>query len=355
LRRLLRLVLVLLLAAGVLLGAAAAWAWRELARPFQGFAGDAVTVEVASGSSAREILAQLESAGVLRSALLARLYLVHVLGDPPLQAGEYEFRGETTAHGVLEKLARGDVVMHSVTIVEGLTLEETAATLSAAGRGETASFLAAMRDPQPIADLDPRATDLEGYLLPDTYSFPRSADEAAIVAAIVRAFHARHAAEIRPLLDPAAPANLREVVTLASIVEKEARLDEERPRIASVYRNRLRIGMGLYADPTIIFALKKRGVWDGNLRRRDLELDDPYNTYRFPGLPPGPICSPGIASLRAAAAPETGTFLYFVSRNDGSHVFASTLAEHNRNVERWQRQYWRERWAQERSRAANSH
>jgi UPF0755 protein len=141
---------------------------------------------------------------------------------------------------------------------------------------------------------------------------------------------------------------------LASIVEKEARLDEERPRIASVYVNRLRIGMALYADPTIIFALKRRGVWDGNLRRADLALDDPYNTYRFAGLPPGPICSPGLASLRAAAAPEEGTFLYFVGRNDGSHVFAETLAEHNRNVERWQKQYWRERWARERAAKTDS-
>ncbi len=304
-RRLLRFVFVCVLVAGVVGGAAAAWVWRELGRPFQGFAGDTMTVDVASGSSARDILAQLERAGVLRSALLSRLYLVRVMGDPPLQAGEYAFRGQATARAVLEKLVRGEVVLHSVTIVEGLTLAETATALSTAGLGEAGPFLAAMRDPELIADLDPRATDLEGYLLPDTYSFPRSADEAAIVAAIVRAFRNRYAAEVQPLLDSSAPAALRDVVTLASIVEKEARLDEERPRIASVYRNRLRIGMGLYADPTIIFALKKRGVWNGNLRRPDLELDDPYNTYRFPGLPPGPICSPGLASLRAAAAPET--------------------------------------------------
>jgi len=217
-----------------------------------------------------------------------------------------------------------------------------------------AAFLQAAREASLVQELDPEAKDLEGYLFPDTYSFPRGTGEAAIVAEMLRTFRARYDAEVVPLRGPDSP-GLRQIVTLASIVEKEARLDEERPRIASVYRNRLRIGMGLYADPTIIFALKKRGVWDGNLRRGDLELDDPYNTYRFPGLPPGPICSPGLASLRAAAAPEQGTFLYFVSRNDGSHVFASTLEEHNRNVERWQRQYWRERWAQERADVANSH
>ena len=145
---------------------------------------------------------------------------------------------------------------------------------------------------------------------------------------------------------------LRELVTLASIVEKECRLDEERPLVAGVYAHRLRIGMGLYADPTVIYALKKLGRWDGNLRRPDLKLDSPYNTYVGPGLPPGPICSPGLASLEAAAAPADIPYLYFVSRNDGSHVFARTLAEHNRNVSKWQKQYWRERWARERQRAA---
>ncbi len=138
-------------------------------------------------------------------------------------------------------------------------------------------------------------------------------------------------------------------MTLASIVEKEAQLDEERPVIAGVYRNRLDRGIGLYADPTVIFALKQLGTWDGDIRRRDLELDSPYNTYRYPGLPPGPICSPGLASLLAAATPADVPYIYFVSRNDGTHVFAETLREHNRNVDEWQRRYWRDR----RNRGAN--
>jgi UPF0755 protein len=136
---------------------------------------------------------------------------------------------------------------------------------------------------------------------------------------------------------------VRELVTLASIVEKEARLAAERPLIAAVYANRLERGMGLYADPTVIYALKKAGRWDGNIRRADLALDSPYNTYRHAGLPPGPIASPGAGSLRAAAAPADVPHLYFVGRNDGSHVFATTLQEHNRNVHQWQRLYWRER------------
>jgi len=130
-------------------------------------------------------------------------------------------------------------------------------------------------------------------------------------------------------------------VILASLVEKEARLDSERPLIAAVYANRLRRGIGLYADPTIIHALKLLGRWNGNLTKNDLRMDSPWNTYRVSGLPPGPICSAGLASLEAAAQPARVSFLYFVSRNDGSHVFADTLAEHNRNVERWQKRPWR--------------
>lgn len=353
-KRLPRIAAAILFVAGLAAAAAVAWAWQELGRPHRGFAEESVTVNIESGTSARQILARLERAGVISNALLARLYLVHVLGDPPLRAGEYAFRESASARAVLDRLIRGDIVLHSATVVEGLTLQETAAALAAAGLGDAAAFLAVMRDPRPIADLDAAASDLEGYLFPDTYAFPRGTGERAIVETIVKTFRERYRGAVEPLRQPTR-GGLRELVTLASIVEKEARLDEERARIASVYRNRLRIGMALYADPTIIFALKKRGVWDGNLRRRDLELDDPYNTYRFPGLPPGPICSPGLASLQAAAVPEEGTYLYFVSRNDGSHVFSTTLAEHNRNVERWQRQYWRERWAQERGNGANSH
>ncbi len=202
-----------------------------------------------------------------------------------------------------------------------------------------------MRSPARILDLDPDAADLEGYLFPDTYSFARGAGEDQIVDLMVSTFR-RNWEEVLAARSDVEP-DPRELVTLASIVEKEALLDDERPLIAGVYRNRLRRGIALYADPTVIYALKLRGTWDGNLRRPDLELDSPYNTYRYPGLPPGPICSPGLASLLAAADPAQTDYLYFVSRNDGTHVFASTLREHNRNVERWQRRYWRERWRRE--------
>lgn len=335
----------LLLAVAALAGAV--WARRVAERPFQGYAGTSKTVEIEPGSSATRILERLAAEGVIADPRLARLWLVYVLGNPPLAAGEYRFEGPLTIRQAIDKLRRGDVVTHPVTIVEGLTLGETAAQLAASGLGDEKRFRAAMADPAAIRDLDPKAKDLEGYLFPDTYAFPKGTGEAAIVATLTRTFRDRFEAGVRPLLaartDSGPGRDLRSVVTLGSLVEKEARAAEERALIAGVYTRRLAIGMALQADPTVIFIRKRRGDWDGNLRRVDLEIDDPYNTYRFPGLPPGPIASPGLPSLVAAAAPAETRHLYFVSRNDGTHVFAESLAEHNRNVQEWQKRYWRRR------------
>jgi UPF0755 protein len=339
LRRLLALALLLAGAAG----AAAWWAWRTLHEPFGDVRGEArVTVE--PGQSGVAILATLERAGVIRDARLARLWLM-VRGDPALQAGEYLFRAPLSTPEALDKVIRGDVVAHRVTVPEGLTLEETADRLASARLGDRDAFLAIMREPQPIADLDPRAEDLEGYLFPDSYTFVADTPPRAIVDTMVANFRRRWRDQAAPRLPRDGGRTLREVVTLASIVEKEAKIAAERPLIAAAYANRLQRGMGLFADPTIIFALKRLGRWDGNIRRHDLALDSPYNTYRHAGLPPGPICSPGVGSLAAAADPADVPYLYFVSRNDGTHVFATTLDEHNRNVATWQRRYWRERRA----------
>lgn len=336
------LVLLILVAAG--LGAAVWWAQQELQRPV---GGDSETIEVASGTSAAGILSELERRGVLSNAFLTRLYLVHRLGDPSLKAGEYRFEEPASAVDVLQRLIDGDVVTYRVTVIEGLTLAETAEHLAIEGFGDVERFRDEMHGIERISDLDPRAKSLEGYLFPDTYHFARGTSEAAIVDSMVQAFRDR-IEELRATGALDGDSDVRELVTLASIVEKEAAIDDERPVIAGVYTNRLQRGIALYADPTVIFALKLAGTWDGNIRRPDLKIDSPYNTYRYPGLPPGPICSPGRASLEAAARPADVPYLYFVSRNDGSHVFARTLAEHNRNVDEWQRRYWRERWARER-------
>jgi len=336
------------LAAGLAAGGALWWARRSLETPYQGFSGDARTVVVEPGTPSTRILEQLAAEGVIRDPTLTRLWLIYGLGDPPLQAGEYRFHGAATAGQVIDKLARGEVLTHAVTVVEGLDLEETAEVLAAAGLGARDAFVAAMRDPAAIADLDPAADTLEGYLFPSTYNFRSGLAETEIVATLVATFRRQWNDTVAPRRNERAPDGVRGVVTLASLVEKEARLDAERPIIAAVYANRLERGIALYADPTVIFALKQLGRWDGNIRRPDLRLDHPYNTYVHPGLPPGPIASPGLASLLAAAAPSDAPYLYFVSRNDGSHVFSRTLAEHNDNVARWQKRYWRERWAEER-------
>ncbi|HVR95429.1 MAG TPA: endolytic transglycosylase MltG [Thermoanaerobaculia bacterium] len=329
------------------------WSWWKLQRPYQGYAGEERLVAVEPGMGVSQALDLLEHEGVLADAKLARSYLIYFMGDPKIQAGEYRFRGPMTTAQVLRKLVRGDVVTRSVTLVEGLTLEETAAQLAAKGFGRREVFLELMRSPELIADLDPEASDLEGYLFPETYSFANGTGEKEVVATLVKTFRRGYEREVRPRLRQSGGGRtLRQVLTLASIVEKEAQVADERPLIAGVYHNRLERGIGLAADPTVIYALKRLGRWNGNIRREDLRLDSPYNTYRYAGLPPGPICSPGLASLAAAAAPAPVPYLYFVSRNDGTHVFSETLAEHNRNVEQWQRRFWRERRAQQRREAA---
>jgi UPF0755 protein len=335
-------------------GAGGVWAWRAVHRPYQGWSGEEVLVDLPRGLGAQAIVEKLEEAGVIADARLALLHLVYALDEPPLLAGEYRFDRPASTAEVLDRIARGDVATHPLTIVEGLTLEETAAVIAAAGFGDEARLLRAMADPSRIRDLDPAAKDLEGYLFPDTYSFARGTSEDEVVATLVATF--RRMLEERvpgpgdpPGGRPAPRERLRELVTLASIVEKETGSDAERPLVAGVFANRLAQGIPLGADPTIIFALKKAGTWDGNIRRADLGLESPYNTYLHAGLPPGPICSPGLRSLQAAAAPAATRHLYFVSRNDGSHVFAETLAEHNRNVERWQKAFFRDR-----ARAANA-
>ena len=346
-RRVIKLLTLATLLALAASAAAGFWAWRYLHRPHQGYQGERL-VTIEPGMGATGILELLAENGILPDALLARAFLVYRLGDPSLKAGEYLFDRPLHTPQVLDKLIRGQVVTYPVTLIEGLTREEIADTMARKGFGDVETFRAEMARTDRIADLDPEAEDLEGYLFPDTYSFARGTTESEIVTTLVRTFRQRFTAAVEPHLTAGRGATIRELVTLASIVEKEAQVDDERQLIAGVYANRLRIGMGLYADPTIIFALRRLGRWDGNIRRRDLELDSPYNTYVYPGLPPGPICSPGLASLIAAASPADTRHLYFVSRNDGTHVFAETLRDHNRNVVRWQKQYWQRRWAEER-------
>jgi UPF0755 protein len=247
-----------------------------------------------------------------------------------------------TARQVADKIARGDVYFRPITFPEGLTIKQMAAAYEAKGFGPAAEFVAAARNAALVSAIDPAAKDLEGYLFPDTYKLPRTSTAPQLVARMVQDFMKA----LTPQIIEAAEARhltVRQFVTLASIVEKETGNKEERPLVAAVYSNRLRIGMGLQCDPTVIYALDRAGLYAGNLTRENLQFDSPYNTYRYAGLPPGPIASPGRASLDATAHPADVSYLYFVSKNDGSHAFATTLEEHNRNVQKYQIQYFRER------------
>jgi len=250
------------------------------------------------------------------------------------------------ARDVLGKIARGEVFTIAITFPEGLTIAEMSKIFEGHGFGSAASFVAAAHDPALAKSFDPGARDLEGYIFPDTYTVPRRTDANVLVHQMVERFEKVVTPDMRQAAADRG-VTVRQLVTLASIVEKETAQPAERPEIAAVYSNRLKIGMPLQCDPTVIYALERVGKFDGNLRRDDLAFDSPYNTYRYPGLPPGPIAAPGKASLEAAAHPADADYLYFVSRNDGSHAFARTLDEHNRNVQRYQVQYFRERRAAE--------
>jgi UPF0755 protein len=210
------------------------------------------------------------------------------------------------------------------------------------GLGTAESFVKAAKDPAPIHEIDPAARDLEGYLFPETYALSRHTDAVKLTRLMVARFEKVFTPELRQAA-AARMLTVRQAVTLASIVERETAKADERPLVAAVYTTRLRIGMPMQCDPTVIYGLIKAGRYDGNIHKDDLSFDSPYNTYRYPGLPPGPIASPGRASLEAAVHPATADYLYFVSRNDGSHEFARTLEEHNRNVQKFQVQYFRDR------------
>jgi UPF0755 protein len=296
-----------------------------------------LTLIVPPGASVRDVGAKLHGLGLVRHPAVFQALIV-IRGDQGrLRAGEYALQGGLDLGQIADKLVRGDVIRHVVTFPEGSSLEDMARI--AAGQGlDPVGFLAAARDPAPIRDLDPDAPDLEGYVFPDTYDVSRAPGAPkALVARAVRRFRAVIGPELPAVKADKSGLTLRQVVTLASLVETETARAEERPRVAAVFRNRLEKRMLLQTDPTVIYALRKAGKYDGNIRKVDLEIDSPYNTYKYAGLPPGPIASPGRASLHAVIHPAAVPDLYFVSRNDGSHEFSRTLTEHTRWVNIYQR------------------
>ena len=313
---------------------------QRMQEPYKGFASNEVFVEIPQGAGSAEIRHRLIDAGVVSDDFILRAAMWWSGRSRALQAGEYRFDQPISPLAVVDKIASGDVYTQRLTVPEGLTIAEMAKVFESRGFGPARDFIKAANDGALVRDLDPKARDLEGYLFPETYSLPRRADPTRLVGMMVDRFRASYDDTLRARAE-AQQLTTRQVVTLASLIEKETARGDERPLVAAVYRNRMKQGMGMQADPTVVYALMKAGKYDGNIRREDLNFDSPYNTYRYPGLPPGPIAAPGRASLEAAVSPADVPYLYFVSRNDGSHVFATTLKEHNANVYQYQVLYFR--------------
>ncbi len=340
--KLIKVVVLLLVVLGVGAVLAGSVVFGRLHQPYKGYDTPEQFVEIPSGATSAEIGRRLTDAGVVSNRLVFRAAMWRSGRARSLKAGEYRFTQPMSAADVVDRLARGDVYVRRITFPEGLTILEMAKIYEARGFGRAADFVKAASDPSSIKDVDPEAPDLEGYLYPETYAIPRGTPPAKLVDLMVGRFRAAYSNDLQAQARTQG-LTTRQVVTLASLVEKEAAREDERRLIAAVYRNRLEIGMGMQADPTVIYALQKAGRYDGNIRKEDLEINSPYNTYKHPGLPPGPIAAPRKASLEAALAPADVRYIYFVSRNDGSHVFATTLAEHNRNVRQFQVLYFREK------------
>ena len=320
---------------------AAAWVvYSRVQQPYRGYREVEQYVEVPPGSSTRAIGDRLIAAGVVRDSLTYRLALWMSGRARSLKAGEYRFDQRMTPLDVIGKLARGEVFVITLTFPEGQNISEMSAIYASHGLGGKLEFAEAAKNASLIHTIDPAARTLEGYLFPETYALSRKSDAAKLVKLMIDRFERILTPELRRATEDRG-LSIHQLVVLASLVEKETARNDERPMVAAVYLNRFRIGMALQCDPTVIYALTREGKYTGNLRRDDLEFDSPYNTYKYPGLPPGPIASPGKASLEAVIHPADVEHLYFVSRNDGSHEFASTLAEHNQNVKKFQVDYFR--------------
>ncbi len=323
-----RILIKLLLVAVLVLGAWVAWqVYAPITPPAKTF------LLLRPGYSTRRIAAELKKAGVIRNERI--FWLWHELHPKPtLKAGEYLFERQATLPQVYVRIARGDIYFHEVTIPEGYTMFDIAKAMEDAGLGSATDFLhIAETQTQLISDLAPNAKSLEGYLFPNTYQFTRTQSLEEMAAMMVHQF--RQVAQeigLNPAQNSGLNSDVPRVVTMASIIEKETASPEERHRVASVYYNRLAQNMALDADPSVIYAELLTGTYQGSLHHADMAVNSPYNTYRFPGLPPGPIGNPGKSALEAALHPDDTNFLYFVSDGNGHHRFARNIEEHNRNV-----------------------
>ena len=304
--------------------------------PYSGHVSAITDVTIEPGQSAAEVGQVLQANGLIRSARPLRLWMRWNGSAGTIHTGTYRFEGSPSIREVAALLVEGRVLLTEITVIEGFTRWQVAEVLSEAGFGPYTEAWEATGNADLISDLDAEAEDLEGYLFPDTYYVSREMEAAAIVEMMVdrfrRAWMAPTAAQAE-----IAGLSVRDAVTIASLIEAETGKSDERALVSGVFHNRLERRMLLQCDPTLLYALRLEGRTDRNIRRSDFDNESPYNTYRFAGLPPGPIGNPGEASIVAALYPAETDYLYFVGRNDGSHAFSRTLQEHNANVNRYQR------------------
>ncbi len=318
-----------------------AWTLIALFVPYQNFSAQGVYVDVPRGASSRAIAGLLVREGVVRNRWVFEA-LCRFRPQRTLEAGEYFFNRPITALEVFDALANGRVFVLELIVPEGDSMFDIADLVERGGFTTRERFLAAANNPAPIRDLAPEAPTLEGFLFPATYEFPRHPSAEAMVEAMVKRFR-QEWATLSAQKTKSADMPVEQVVTLASLVERETPKPAERPLVAGVFVNRLQDRVPLQCDPTVVYALELAGKYSGTLDARSLPFESPYNTYRHTGLPPGPIANPGEASLRAALAPAATDYLYFVADTEGGHMFGKTLAEHDHNVSLYRRRLAEER------------
>ena len=312
------------------------WIRYSLTRPVTVRSPDRI-VTIDPGSGTRAVVAKLAEAGIVRHPSLLRLYLTLTRGNRHLRAGDYKFPSPVSPLEAVDRIRRGEVFYQHVTVPEGFNRFEIAELLAdKTGKATADKFLELMNDTKPIAEIAPQATNLEGYLFPDTYNYSTRTTAEELIQMMVRRFNevftptwVERASEVHM--------SVQQIVTLASIIEKEARVPQDRPLISSALTNRLSRGMPLAADPTFIYAAEMARDYNGNPNEpRYRRSTSPYNTYLYTGLPPGPIASPGKASIEAALYPAQTDYIYYVLAGaDGHHKFSRTAAEHEAAVQQY--------------------
>jgi UPF0755 protein len=316
--------------------ALAIWLRSELGRTYYGADSSEVFLEIPRHANTTQVANLLANFGVLRYRLPFILYLRCTDLGRHIKAGEYRFAEPATPKQIAQRLVQGDITFRSITVPEGLTAHETIELLAKNGFGDPEKMGQLLLRTDWIRDFDPKAQNLEGYLFPETYRFGRKVDPETVIKTMIHQFRLR-ITKMTALYPIPAGSSLRNIVILASMIEKEVKTPEEGPMVASVLMNRLDRGMPLSCDATIIYALKLAGSYQGRLGKADLAIESPYNSYIHTNLPPGPIANPGETSLRAALTPAHTDYFYYVSRNDGTHQFSKDLVSHQNAVNRFQK------------------